>query len=662
MARKRRARKTEPQAVARPKTRNAGFTWSRNLVIGVVLGVTFLAFGNSLFNGFAYDDNTQILESELIRSFSNLPKALVTDVWFWRVEQDKDPTKQAGPSTPYYRPVFIVYLMVGWHMFGASPFGWHLASILMHMLAVYLAFLIMERITGDYKLSGLAALLFAVHPLRSESVAWISGITDPLLAVFMLSALFYYMRYRAEGALKLFAISQLLFLLAIFAKEPAVCAPMMVVAYELFFINKNTPFKARLQSGLVHASGFIGISIFYFAMRQRAIGFLLADPNFSPHSTSASMLTMPLAVVKYLGLLLLPIDLSLFHYTPLVNSVLSLRFILPAAVLAGLVILSKPLWKSTASRFALLWFSINLLPVLNLTAFSEDHLIQERYIYVPSIGFSLLLAIGLLKLPEVVRVSIPKRRAAVTTAAALLTIVLAMTTMAQNVVWKDDVTLWTHGVEVAPDQRAARYILGFYYLQHQQYERAADQFEEYMRLHANSMIVVTNLASTHLLLYQAQATINRTAADRSHLDRAIALCEKGLAVVSAGPLWDTLGTCYTFDTELKNLDRALACYDRGLGVDPENAMIMFHKGATLVKKGDYDHAMTFLDRARQQEPNLSDIYKVLAYCYQAKGQLQDAIQNFSLYLQQQPNAFDASKVSQDIQTLRLQMQKSAQQS
>src|SRR5215469_11049255 len=79
---------------------------SRNWIIGAILAVTFLAFVNSAWNGFAYDDNTQILKNKFILDFHNLPKALVTEAWFWRVQQDKDPVKQQGPTTPYYRPVF----------------------------------------------------------------------------------------------------------------------------------------------------------------------------------------------------------------------------------------------------------------------------------------------------------------------------------------------------------------------------------------------------------------------------------------------------------------------------------------------------------------------------------------------------------------------------
>src|SRR6185369_15320849 len=93
------------QVVPRAKT---PMTLPRNWVIGLILGFTFLSFSNSLSNGFAYDDTTQILENRFIRDLKNLPKALVTETWYWRVQQDQDPNKQDKPSSPYYRPVFTI--------------------------------------------------------------------------------------------------------------------------------------------------------------------------------------------------------------------------------------------------------------------------------------------------------------------------------------------------------------------------------------------------------------------------------------------------------------------------------------------------------------------------------------------------------------------------
>lgn len=199
MSKRNRARKQQKQPVVAETVTTSAFTTPRNWVIGVILALTFFAFSNSLFNGFAYDDTTQILRNEFIRDFKNIPTAMVTEAWFWRAQQDRDPNKQDKPSTAYYRPMVMIYLMIGWHLFGNSAAGWHFASIAMHLLAVYLVFLLLEKITKNLRVSAIATLLFAVHPLRSESVAWISGMTDLFLALFIVPAFYLYMLYRERG-------------------------------------------------------------------------------------------------------------------------------------------------------------------------------------------------------------------------------------------------------------------------------------------------------------------------------------------------------------------------------------------------------------------------------------------------------------------------------
>ncbi|MFY9556398.1 MAG: glycosyltransferase family 39 protein [Blastocatellia bacterium] len=662
MSRKNSSRKRRTQP--RPDSTGGHIsTIPRNWIIWLILGVTFLAFSNSVFNGFAYDDTTQILKNEFIRDIRNLPKALVTETWYWRVQQDQDPTKQEKPTTPYYRPVFIIYLMMMWKLFGTSAPGWHLFNIILHLLTTYFVFLMLERITKERRLPAIASLLFAVHPLRSESVAWVSGLTDPLLAIFCVASFYLYIRYREEGKVKLLIGSLVLFTLAAFSKEPAVALPIFIAAYELLIVNQDKGLRDRIMPAIKYSASFLVVSAAYFVARYYALGFALNNSGFKSYPIHQVVLTIPLVIWKYIGLLLWPFELTLFHGTPMVKSPLDLRFILP---FAGLMALGAALWQLrnfSMARFAILWFFINLLPVLNLSAFGEDFLVQERYVYIPSIGFSLLVAMGLSRIPLERWLSIRNRRAAQAVLVSVLVFVLAGKSLAQNTTWKDDMTVWYHGVETAPEQSMPHYVLGHKLIDLGEYGKAAEQLEEYLKLSPNNLIVISNLASAYVLIYQYQAAVSPGLADRAPLDRALELCEKGLAVNSSNPpLWDTLGSVHTFDTGLKNYDRAIACFERGLSLDPSNAMINFHMGGTFVKKGNPDLGMRFLKVALELQPELVDAHKFLAYAYKGKGQIKEAIAELSIYLQLQPNAPDAPKVSRDVQELRAQLQPASPQS
>jgi protein O-mannosyl-transferase len=654
--------KVNQQEIRKSSTAKASsFSLPRNWIIGLILAVTFAAFANTIDHGFAYDDTTQILGNEAIRSFSNIPLALTREVWFWRVLQDKDPNKEYGPTTPYYRPLFTIYLMAGWALFGDSAPGWHLINILMHLLAVAFAYLIVEHITKDQRLAVISTLLFALHPLRTESVAWISGVTDLFLALFLLPSFYLYMLFRESGKTSRLLGALSLFLLAAFSKEPAIALPIFITLYELFIINRGQSLKEKLRPAILYGSMFLIVSVFYFAMRYYALGFVLNDERFTRYPFHFVLMTIPLVICKYIGLLFWPANLSIFHATPLVTTPLSPRFILPLLLVIMLAVALWQLRHSTIARFAILWFAVNLLPVLNLSAFGQDFMVQERYVYISSIGFSLLIAMALVRLPFEKWFTLGSRRTAQAAVVGLILLLLTGRTLAQNGVWESDMTLWTHGAETAAEQPMSHYVLGHKYINFQNWEKAVEELEKYMALNPSNVIVVSNLATCHLLVYEYQYAVNRAAADRAHIDRAIALCEKGLSLDDQDPaIWDSLGKAYSFNSSMpNNLDRAIACFERGRKLQPDNPMINYHLGAAYAMKNNMDNALVFLEIARQQQADIPDVHKYLGYAYQGKGQLQEAINSYSRYLQALPNAADAQKVSQQVKDLRAQLEGAA---
>ncbi len=651
MSRKNRPAKTKSVVITEPKKSIlSGITASPNWVLGLILAATFLAFSNTLFNQFAYDDTTQILQNQLIRSFSNIGDALTKEVWFWRAAQDKDPNQADKPSTPYYRPVFTVYLMIGWQLFGTNPFGWHLANILMHLLAVYFAFKIMEKITGDYKLAGLATILLAVHPLRSESVAWISGCTDLFLAVFLLPSFYHYMLYRESGKPRNLVWSLLLFFVAAFSKEPAIALPIFIIAYEIWLLHHEIPLQERIKPALLNSLPFFLLVIGYFMMRYKALGFVLSDANYKTYRSLDILMTIPMVVVKYLGLLFFPVNLSVFHQTEMVHSPLSLRLIVPVIVLAAVAYGLWQLRHNLIVRFAVLWFVINLLPVLNLSAFDENFMVQERYVYIPSIGFSLLIALAITRFPFEEWLAFSSRRAAQAAAIVIVALLLTGKTWAQNQTWKDDMSVWMHGGEVASDQPMANYILGHQYVRRQEPTKVIEIFERYLQLRPGNVVVINNLAAAYLQNFELTN-------DRKNLDRAKVLCEEGLKMAEkTAPLWDTLGHVYTYNTEIRNFALARAYFSRALQYEPNLMVSLFHMGATYVVEGANKEAIRYLEAAREQEPDYPDTYKFLGYAYKGTGDDQQAVTAFNKYFELQPQAADRPKIQQDVDQMKAKLQ------
>lgn len=650
-----RKQKRASKAVEQPKAEPSGIS-PRTWALALLLFLTTLAFANTIFFDFAFDDQSQILRNDQIKDLKNLPQAFTTEVWFHEASRDRDPNEKAEATTPYYRPIFTTYLTMCWAMFEDKAAFWHIFSILMHLLIVYLAFLILEKITDDLRLATIGALIFAVHPLRTESVAWISGISDPLLALFVLGSFYLYLLYRQHGRIKHFVGSLALYFVATLAKEPALALPIFIVAYELFVINEDLSFPARARKLIVPVALMGALTIVYFALRYNALGFVFNDRRFAVYTTDQVLMTIPLAIWKYIEFLFLPFNLTVFHNTPVVKSPLDIRFILP---MLGLLALGAGFWKlrhSRLVRFGVLWFFIHLIPVLNLNAFKEDFLVQERYTYIPSIGFGLLIAMALMKLPFEQIWLLRSRRAVQIAVASLLVFLLGLITAAQNQVWKDDLTLWEYGITAASEEDLPFFILGHKYLNTKDYAKVVENLEECLKRKPDNVLVMSNLSGARLFVYEQTR-------DRAHVDRAIALCERGIKVADYLPmLWDNMGRAYTYDTELKNLDRALYFFNRALALDPENGGYNFHMGAACVKAGKQELALEYLKKAKEQTPEFSDIYLFTAYAHHNRGDFREALDSYNEYLLKRPDAPDAAKIRQDMDKLRTQLQSASLQS
>ena len=174
-------------------------------------------------------------------------------------------------------------------------------------------------------------------------------------------------------------------------------------------------------------------------------------------------------------------------------------------------------------------------------------------------------------------------------------------------------------------------------------QEAVETFEQFLTLQPNNLVVISNLASARLVVYETQI-LSRMAPDRTHIDRAIALCEQGLNIDGRNaPLWDTLGRAYTYDTELKNYARARSCFNQALRFEPNLMLANLHIGFTYLKEGDFDTAIRYFDIARAQQPDFADIYKFMGHAYAGKENYQEAIDKVGLYLTMQPEALDAAK-------------------
>ena len=197
-------------------------------MLAVLILVAVLPYLNSLLNGFVQDDNRQVLSNPYLRSFSHLREIFATNVWSYVGAQG---------MTNYYRPLMTLGYLLCYQFLGPLAYGFHLANVVLNAGVVCLVFLVTERIFRNRTLGFVAAVIFALHPIHSESVDWIAAVTDLQLTLFYLLTFWFFLRVakpggKRSGAAELGMV--LSFTLALLAKEPAATLPFLATFYEHF--------------------------------------------------------------------------------------------------------------------------------------------------------------------------------------------------------------------------------------------------------------------------------------------------------------------------------------------------------------------------------------------------------------------------------------------
>lgn len=412
----------------------------------LVLTATLVVYLGTLQFEFVYDDLGQIVGNPMVQSWSYLPALFHSNVW-----------AQSFQVGNYYRPLFMVWLLLNYTFFGLRPFFWHLAAVGLHLTATWLVFVLAARLARDRRVAAAAALVFGLHPAHLEAVAWVSGSTEPLLAVLLIPAFLSYLNYRERGRRAgWLALSAMLFAAAIFAKETAVVLPALVLAWEWVGAEEPAGWKARLVSGLRVVIPFVLLTGVYLAARASALHGLAHTLVDLP--LRMALLTIPSVLWFYLRLLLVPFPLSAFYDVPYVTHVSWHYFWRPLLESGAVLAVLAAWWWRTGSRligFAAIWLLLPLLPLLDLRVLPMGDFVHDRYLYLPSVGLAILLALALEKLPAG-QTTLLGEPAPALAALLLLGCGLGAATALQSVPWANDVLLYSHGVEIAPNNDLPR--------------------------------------------------------------------------------------------------------------------------------------------------------------------------------------------------------------
>jgi hypothetical protein len=404
----------------------------------VIVLFTCGIYANSLFNGFVLDDEVIIVFNPTTQHLCNVREVLFAP----------DVIK------PYYRPLNRASYLIDYQLFGMNPLGFHAVNIFIHLINAILLYLIACRILADQRAALIVALLFAVHPVNSEAINFISARNTLLSLCFSLASLLAFMKAQEKGV-RWTVLSALLFFCGLLSKETA----FMLIAIITLYTLSPSPGSAgkTLRDKLFSLFPYLLALVVYFAMRSYSLqGGIGTDVH-------AEGLLRRLAmnyhiIPQYIGLLLFPADLTLFHTVPkggLFTPPWFLSVWLALIVAVWLVLR----WRHKAAIFGLVWCVINYVPISNIIPIPSDP-ITERFLYLPAVGFFIMLGALIAHLK-----SKTMTKQAVYIAAAVIVALCAAVTVQRNRDWKDDYSLFLSAVKNNPVSAEAHNNLGTSLLQ-----------------------------------------------------------------------------------------------------------------------------------------------------------------------------------------------------
>lgn len=400
---------------------------TRSAGLAVVL-LAVLAHGLSLHAGFTLDDRTLILANPQVRSLANIPAMF-----------------GVGHGLPEARAVRNASDAVDWMLGGGSPLPFHVSNLLFHALASWLVFAVGRRLLLHAALP--AALLFAVHPVHTEAVDYVSGRKDVLATIFVLSGLLAFLKWRSGGGIKWLAAFGAAFAAGVLSKEVAAVLPALCLAVDVALggwraAGRRWPFHATFAA-LVVAVGALVLVVWNVSAVASASGL-----HYPAGSLAAMLPTILRIWARYLGLLVFPVRLLAdysFDALPLSSGFFEGRVLASIALLSGFVVALVVAWRrERLLGFVLLWIALALAPVSQLVPHHE--LLSEHNLYLPSVGFC--LAAGWLLAGVRARPLL-----------AIIAILFCVLTVDRSADWRDSRTLLESAVRVAPRSARAHFNL-----------------------------------------------------------------------------------------------------------------------------------------------------------------------------------------------------------
>ena len=562
------------------------------LIVIFLIIASLVAFGRIAGNGFInYDEELYITKNDHVKSGIN------TESIKWAF---------SAVVCSNWHPLTLLSHALDWSMFKDNAGCHHLVSLLMHIGAVLLLFFFLNRTTKNIWPSAFAAALFALHPLRVESVAWAAERKDVLSMFFGLATIYAYACYADSSRLSKYFLCLVLFALSLMSKPMLVSLPFVLLLLDYWPLGRWTK---EISEPIKSRSSVIGILLwekapFVFLAISSSIVTLWAQ-NKGLSVASADILPIPerianaiISYVSYLGKTFWPVDLAVFYpydfYLPLWQILISSLILIVITVVVLYYIKKLPFlfvgW---------FWYLVTLIPVIGLVQVGKQAM-ADRYTYFPSIGIAVTLAWGIpLLFP---RKDIRKK---ILFPIAIVTLsVLTVLTWQQCGYWKNSTTIWNHTLHVTKDNYLAHNNLGLTLFDEGKIEEAIYHYTEALLITPDYFEAYGNRGNAYAKIGQYQQAIDDyTKAIHLKPDRAEGYCTRGT-------VYGKLFSQYR---------QAIEDFNKAIALNPDYTKAYNNRGLSYYSLGQYMLAMEDFNKAIRIQPDYADAYNNRATVYLKQG-------------------------------------------
>ena len=627
---------------------------------GTAALLTFLVFLPALRNGFVnWDDNIYIYENSFIRTLNfDMFVSAISDL----------------QTVSNWHPLTWISHALDYALWGLNPLGHHLTNNILHAANTFVVVLLVMRLLeiashdsrsvvddsrftihdSRFKLIAAATtgLLFGIHPLHVESVAWISERKDVLCAFFFLLSLYAYLGYTRSGGKGIrdrrYLASLGFFVLALLSKPMAVTLPLVLLILDWYPLGRATSFSA-LRGVVMEKLPFFAFSIVSSVMTVLAQGAEVQPMGTSPISTRLTIAAT--ALVTYLRKMVLPLDLSPFYSYPQDVSFFALRYFLPVLLAigitaaAGAVAGRRKIWPAVWGYYVL-----TLVPVLGIVHVGNQSM-ADRYTYLPSLGPFLIAGLALAFLYE--KIATGERRPAVRLLIPVLAAVICASmiylTTKQTAVWKDSLTLWNYVIEMEPGKTFFSYNnRGIAYSDIGQYDRALEDYNKviamnpyYSRAYNNRGVVYSRQGLYDMAIEDFSKAIDlKPNFFDAYNNRGVAFDKAGRFEKAMEDFQKALVLNPGFERTYINrgvayqragmLDKAIEDFNTALSINPRSENAYNNRGICFFKKGDLDRAIEEYTKAIAINPYSQEAYYNRGLSYYRKGLSDKAVQDMNM--------------------------------